>query len=56
MFIDKIGAINVISPSRLMDGGPAILATHKMNQNRAIAGNIVSIPLVRNTLRDCVVS
>lgn len=52
----KVVVISVISLSRLIDGGAAILAAVNINHHIVIIGLIVINPLVRNILRVCVIS
>jgi len=53
---DIIDEINMISLSRLMDGGAAMLDAANMNHHNDIIGTADIIPLVRKMLRVCVIS
>jgi len=53
---DIIDVISIISLSRLIDGGAAILAHVKRNHHNVIIGATAISPLVRNILRVCVSS
>lgn len=48
--------ISTISLIRLIVGGEAIFVAVNINQNRVIIGEIDIIPLVRYSLRVCVIS
>jgi hypothetical protein len=52
----KVAVINVISLSRLIDGGAAIFAAVNINHHIDIIGLIVINPLVKNILRVLVIS
>jgi len=54
--LDIIEVINMISLSRLIDGGAAIFAAVNKNHHIDIVGAIIISPLVRNILRVCVIS
>jgi len=56
MDLDRVAVINVISLSRLIDGGAAMLAAVNINHHIVITGLIVINPLVKNILRVCVIS
>jgi hypothetical protein len=47
----RVAVINVISLSKLIEGGAAILAAVNRNHHIVIIGLIVIKPLVRNILR-----
>ena len=49
--IDRMAVISIISLIRLIEGGPAMFITVKMNHRRDIDGTRFIKPLVRNTLR-----
>lgn len=53
---DRVVVINMISLSRLMDGGAAIFAAVNKNHHIDIIGLIVIRPFVRNMLRVWVIS
>lgn len=48
---DIILVINMISLSKLIDGGAAILIAQKINHHLDIIGDIKYIPFIRNSLR-----
>lgn len=48
---DIILVINIISLSKLIDGGAAMLMAQKMNHHLDIIGDIIYIPFIRNRLR-----
>lgn len=50
-FLDKVPEISMISLSRLIDGGAAILAPIIRNHSRVRLGIIISNPLVKIILR-----
>lgn len=52
----KVAVIKVISLSKLIDGGAAMLAAVNKNHHMVIVGLIVIKPLVKNILRVCVIS
>lgn len=54
--IYRILEINIISLIRLIDGGPAMFIVVRINHIIDIEGMMFIIPLVRNILRECVVS
>ena len=41
----------IISPSKLIEGGAAILITEKRNHHKVSSGRSISIPLLKNNLR-----
>jgi len=53
---DKDAVINIISLSKLIEGGAAILAAVNINHQNVIIGFIVINPLVKNILRVWVIS
>lgn len=54
--LDSVAVISIISLSRLIDGGAAILAAVNRNHHIVIVGLIVINPLVKNILRVWVIS
>lgn len=49
--LDITEEISIISASKLIDGGAAILQAENINHQNVMAGKINSIPLVINNLR-----
>lgn len=49
--LDRVAVINIISLSKLIEGGAAIFAAVNINHHMVIVGLIVINPLVRNILR-----
>ena len=47
-----LAVISIISASRLIDGGAAMLAAAIINQTKVIEGNIIFMPLFMIRLRD----
>ncbi len=54
--LERIEVISMISLSKLIDGGAAILAAVKRNHHMVMIGATVISPLVRNILRVWVIS
>jgi len=54
--LDMIDVISIISLSRLIDGGAAMLAAVNKNHHMVIVGAIDISPFTRNILRVCVIS
>lgn len=49
--LDRVAVINIISLSKLIEGGAAIFAAVNINHHMVIVGLIVINPLVKNILR-----
>jgi len=51
-----VAVINIISLSKLIDGGAAILILENKNHHRDIEGRNIIIPFIKNMLRVCKIS
>jgi hypothetical protein len=53
---DIVAVINIISLSKLIDGGAAMLIEVNKNHHIVILGININIPFIRNILRVCRIS
>jgi len=53
---DIVAVINIISLSKLIDGGAAMLTEVNINHHIVILGMNIIIPFIRNILRVCKIS
>lgn len=54
--IDDVARINIISLSKLIEGGAAIFTVANINHHIVMVGRNLIIPFIKNILRECIIS